>query len=807
MAIRIPVLERQVAPPGEAAQPRQSPERAGALGGQVADASFALARQADQLDDRIRQQRDVIDVSRSVADARLFWVRRQSELEAEAGVDGGGHEARLTQEFADYQAEALNRVSPTARGYLQARMEGLQTSLLSRALEFERGRRVAATVRAFADTQDKSLAAVYQDAAQFEPAIGDLSGLIKANGYLPADKKAELLRSMEAQAATSLLAGMIDRGELDAAQARLASGQFNAALGPRGLNQMSDQLQRARDREERLAAQAERTRLAQLAVKVRAGIRDDLAAAEFQGTGAGRGGAWLVGDDQVLEVYGPERGAEILDQRDAARELHSARLAIRTASPEDEARLLSESAPQAGAGYAKGVRRFAALQRAYNEKAAGLSKSPGDWVLQNEPAVVAAFRDAGTNEGGLIAAGRLSLEVQTRMGVPAERREILGRTQAAQIVSRLNAASPDEAVSALDREGLPKQYGAELWPVVYGELQRAGLAGAVIALPLVADPVAKSDLAIAVRTPRDDLIRAVRPDDAKEIEKKLGDAFVPLRRSLGRAIDGAQRGNDLFDAAQRLALRYVGQGRSASEAAVQAFDRIVGDRYEFDGADGFRVVRPMTPGDMRRAVDALLSSLTPADLAAPAAGRDGLPDEQRREQLLATLRAGGMMLANNETDSGVVLLDRAGTPVRRANGSPIEIGTRDVPALLNAAAARGAAEARAAAATTDAEREAAQRAIREAGAAMWQALTSSSDERFADRFRRTMTQPSASWFPDQPLTSNVDLLDVARRAFTSRDIQTMAPAERDRVLQQLDRTDPRLAARLRQQLREAGGAP
>ena len=76
MALRIPVIDRQVSIPGDAGQPRVAPQQAGALAGQVSDAAFGLARQADQLDDRIRAQRDVVDISRAVADARLHWVRR-----------------------------------------------------------------------------------------------------------------------------------------------------------------------------------------------------------------------------------------------------------------------------------------------------------------------------------------------------------------------------------------------------------------------------------------------------------------------------------------------------------------------------------------------------------------------------------------------------------------------------------------------------------------------------------------------------------------------------------------------------------
>lgn len=806
MALRIPVIDRQVSVPGDAGQPRVSPQQAGAVAGQVSDAAFGLARQADQLDDRIRQQRDVVDVSRALADARLHWVRRAAELEAAAPADGAGHEQALTAEFQAYQQEQAAKLSPTARAYFATRLEGLQSSLLGRALEFERVQRVTSTVNAFADAQAKSLAAVYQDARQFEPALGDLRGLIAGNAYLPAAKKDELLRRMESEAASSLLSGMIDRGDLDAAKARIGGGEFNQALGPRGLNAISDQLQRAFDRREAQAAAAERSRLAQLAATVRAGIRDDMAAAELRGAGAGRGGAWLVPDDQIRAVYDPDQAEQLIDQRAAAVDLHTARLQLRTASPEEREQLLAAGAPKDGPGFARASRRYGALLRADAERSAAVAASPGDWVFAADAGVAQAFADAQGKPGGIEAAARLTLQVQERMGIPEHRREVLGKTRAAQLAAQLNAATPDEAVKALDRDGLPRQYG-EHWPLVYAELQRNHLAGAVVALPLVTDPVAKSDLAIAVRTPVATLKAAVTPDQEKDLAKALDSAMVPLRRSLGLATDGAARGNDIRDAVHRLSLRYVGMGQSPADAVKAAYDRIVGDHYQFDDRDGFRL-RGASPADARRAVEVLLTLTSAEQLQAPRAdgsAQGQLPDDERRRALLEMLRAGQYVLATNERDDGLVLLDRTRTPVLDRRGQRIEIATRNIPMLLEARRTMEASSRAASDAATEAERAAVAQSLREAGAAALRFLMAPPDGTFRERFQRAMTQPQSSWSsPAQPLTEPIDVLDVARRAFQGRDFLEMSAAEQERVLRQLDRTDPRLAERLRARSRSSG---
>lgn len=686
MAIRIPVIDRQVSIPGEIPQPRQSLERAGAGAGQVADAAFGFARQAIAMDEKIREQRDIIDVSRALADARLHWVRRSQELEAAAPADGAGYEQQFTQEFSDYQKQALERLSPTARPFFQTRIEGLQSQLLGRAMEFERGKRVAAQVNAFVDTQNKSLAAVYQDAGQFEPVIGDLTATIKANAYLPSDKKEELLRTLQGDAAVALLSGLIDRDQLNDAKRRLSSGEFNLALGPRGLNAFSDQLQRAFDRREARAAAAERSRLAQLAVTVRSGIRDDMAAADARGAGAGRGGAWLVSEEQIRAVLQPEQADQVIDQRDAAVELHNARLQLRTATPEEAVALLQAAQPKEGPGYAKAQRRYNAFLSAARERVTQLGNSPGDYAVMNDPGVAAAFARAEQDPQQSEAAARLTLHVQERLGVPVEAREVLGASRAKQLAARLAAVSPDDAVKALDRDGLPRQFG-ESWPIVYAELQRAGLSGAVIALPLVSDPVAKTVLATAARTPLAELKKAATPEIEKDLNKALDSALVPLRRSLARAPDGTQRGNDLRDAIAKMSLIYVQGGQSPQDAVKLAYDQVVGRNYEFDSDDGFRVRKPFTVADARKAVDVMLQQLNADSLQTPppSPGALGaLPDAERRRALLNVLRNGGVTLATNETDNGLVLLDRTGTPVKDKDGRRLELLNANIPNWIKA---------------------------------------------------------------------------------------------------------------------------
>jgi hypothetical protein len=159
------------------------------------------------------------------------------------------------------------------------------------------------------------------------------------------------------------------------------------------------------------------------------------------------------------------------------------------------------------------------------------------------------------------------------------------------------------------------------------------------------------------------------------------------------------------------------------------------------------------------------------------------------------------VLATNETDSGVVVLDRTATPVRTANGQRLELRFRDVPQVLDAASRAQAARTDQTALQAQADRQAAAgRAVEQMQSVVRSAMTPP-PEGFAETFRRSMSAPSLSILPSGPLTAPIDLLNL----FRSRDILDMSPAEQTRVIERIARTDPAAAQLLRERIARARG--
>jgi len=1036
MAIRIPTIERQASIPGETYAPRQAPERAGAGAGQLADAAFSFARQADAISDRIRQEQDIADVGRAMADGRVHFIKVARDLEASAPADGTGHEQRVQQAFDAWTGERLAQVSPTARPYLQTRLEALRAGLIGRALEFQTALRVGARVRGFEETINGNLSAVYQDGRQYEAAIGDLTGQITATQDLPEYKKTELIQKMRERAAVALLNGMIDRKEFDAAKRRIDAGEFNAALGPEKLNTLRDQWQRGVDRARHEAEVAAARAKAAQAKEFRRKYADDLAAADALGTGAGQGGGFLVSDDQLRAVFddradeliearsdriatyninrqvagmtrdqmdevlreaapaagpgmagrlknwtrtvravtarrdelnktefddvkrklendyaaaeltgqgageggawqvsdetlqrvlGDKQAADIIAARDEMKRFNQLGRDAAAMEPSERAELARITAPEQGRGdFAGALKRYknflgvldglnradaqqrrhetdrrvaddlASFQRrgtgagqngerlvtyqdlvdvygpatadkleeeyrsqaeatanirdlartgaagdqarlnarvpagpGYAQRAAAedrlvaaiadkrraLADDPAGWVIANVPEIASAFsaaiRPDGTIDEDLRAsATQALLDEQERQGVPRAQQALLGKARAAAEVERLGGLDVDRRATELGAT-LPRFYGAS-WPAVFGELQRAGLSGAEIAIPLVQDPKARVELTAALARPHAELLKAAGADAKKDLDKDLPVLLDNLRRSLGRATDGSARYSGIATAVEKLALRYAGAGMSTSEAARKAYDEIVGQRYEFApmSEGSYRVPRrpDLTPASTKVAVEFALSEMRPTDLADVAASRPGTKAGDDNAKLLDTLRRGGFVLTNNANDTGVLVLDRSGVPVETAKGKPLEILFSDVAGLNQLKDARDDLER----AKARAEQDAAAARSRDMAAAALQreidaarALAARQDEiGFARSFREVMTRPAE---PSKPwLDVNIDLLDIASRWLNLRDIYGLEPDEQKRALERIRQKDPQRARMLQERIDPAG---
>jgi hypothetical protein len=675
---QLPQINRQQSIPDAGFAPRQNVGEAGAGFELASRAAASFADQQAAIESRRQHERDVLDSAKTIADSRLYWTKRSLELEQNAPEGAPDHTAAVQKEFGEWRQKTLEGARPSVRNYLESRLTGLEEHLIGGAMRYEAGSRGRKAARELDGTINTSLNAVYTDPGQLNAVLGDLGATINATGALPEEVRGELLAKTRQRGVRAAYSGMIDRGQASAVLKDLQAGTWSAWMTPELTNQLSDQAHRAVDRQRAEGERISRERESRARASIVGGLTDDLVAAETIGQGPGQGGAWLVSDDALRAAYksDPAVAEEAIANRNRKVAYAQTRQRVALTSPAEDAALLA--AKPAGENFKEQLREYGQVAKAIETKRQALAQSPADYVTQISPQVRDAFTNAGDDPAKLSQAVELSLQAQAQLGVPEHRRQAIGTQQAANLVERVMGLPDEQRAQAFD--GLAQQYGRH-WPGVYREMVGQKLPPTMQALATTTNPRARVDLVRAATTGEKALKEGVASTDRNDIDKELLELMAPLRKSLQFAPNGTEVGNTRQEAVTLLAYQYRLQGRGVREAARDAFAAVLGDRYDF--ADTSTIVARMPTGrgsEVRRAADLVARTLDPAELAAPAA-RPGekLTDDERRDAYAQTLRAGRYVWANNENDTGLVLLDAARNPVRRTDGKRVELDFSNMP--------------------------------------------------------------------------------------------------------------------------------
>jgi hypothetical protein len=159
--------------------------------------------------------------------------------------------------------------------------------------------------------------------------------------------------------------------------------------------------------------------------------------------------------------------------------------------------------------------------------------------------------------------------------------------------------------------------------------------------------------------------------DAKDVRDKLQGYFEPAARTLmAQSTGGLSAATSIMEQAEKLAFVYKSQGKSAGDAAKQAYDEVIGWKYEFTPT--YRVPRDQQPNLVTRGASYALSDL----------GRIALFDSpypmganNRERQSLDAIKANGYWVTN-EDETGLVLKvrgkDNSEYTAYRADGKAVE---------------------------------------------------------------------------------------------------------------------------------------
>lgn len=666
-ALQTPLLARQPALPDPLAGGMLA---AGKMLGEVAD----IAGRAAMLQ---RLQDERLGVARTLAEEREAWTK-DLQTRQEQALPGAPDFAKGVYEAFDKRSEELlsnDRLSAHGREELQLRLYSFRNEIGEKAQSFEAGARLVKR-QDDADVVLRGAAAdVARDPSAFGERLSDAQSAIRALGLPPiyADRK---LKEAAGSLANSALVSLADR-DPRAAHAALNSGAFDLYLDPEKRVQLGHYIASEGKRLAAEAAAKEREARAEARVTVTLQLQDAHAA-------WGRGETYTgpVPDDaQIMRAFkNPEEAARVISGMRVARDGAAVATTLALLPPDRRRAIIEQYRPE-GENYRLEAETYDHLTRQNAMLQKMQADDPAGYVARYSPQLqklagdAQKAQDAGQDDvahGLRSRAAALSLQLQAEAGTPEHERRILPKAMAEGLTARMNAMPGDAKGDAV--EGLKKTWGDQ-WPTIFRELRASGLPDEFEALAWVKDPAARKRLGENLNN-----LQALH-DTAGPAARKVRDAvfenLADIRSSLSFAPDGPSAFQRMEKAVTVQALSYVGAGMEPADAATRAYKDVVEHNWDFvkqPGGVTARAPKGML-GNVQGLADRTLSGLTPDMLADPggesAATRDLTPD-QRRQQLAVSLKNSPLWV-NNGNDDGLILLDRAMRPVRRADGKPLEI--------------------------------------------------------------------------------------------------------------------------------------
>lgn len=218
-------------------------------------------------------------------------------------------------------------------------------------------------------------------------------------------------------------------------------------------------------------------------------------------------------------------------------------------------------------------------------------------ALANDPTATpqarnAAARDLATRQE--IEQARLGVAPENRRMVPDAYIEAFNRS----VAKAADSDDPNARIGLIAQVQREAQTWGEYWPAVMRQLAPTSQP-IVRAIAAGADPAAMTRL---LALPKNEnpaaILKEQNETKAKDVDTALNNAFAPFLRSLV----GAQKDRDYpgyYDLGRKLAALEVRDGKSADDAAANAFKALVGGRFEF--RDTYRIPKSagVAPDDVQ----------------------------------------------------------------------------------------------------------------------------------------------------------------------------------------------------------------
>ena len=408
--------------------------------------------------------------------------------------------------------------------------------------------------------------------------------------------------------------------------------------------------------------------------------------------------------EDFVRTYGPDRGASAFQDYQGQLQLGTDVQSVSGLKPEEQDALLRSYEPKPGDGYAAALKRQQILGNAVAQSNAERAKDPGAFAVRFLPAARDSWNtlattlanpqatDADRNAAARDFVNKTTME-QQRVGIPADQIRVVPQYYVDSIGKSLSdSATSDDPQKRVGLIGQVQQQAAmwgDAWPQVMRQLapQTQPLVRAIAA---GADPVAMTRLLSLGKDEKPaQLLKEQSEVKADALNKSIDQAMAPFLSSLV----GRQRDRDYtgyYNLATQLGALYVRDGKSADDAAAQAFKDLIGSRYEFK--DSWRM-----PKSSGVAVDDVQAGTVAARNIIAEGGRTPIParrfsafgiqpavddmtlgETNRSDSLTKFARDGKWVTAPDNSGLNLAYGDKF---VRTENGAPLKLSWSDLAKL------------------------------------------------------------------------------------------------------------------------------
>lgn len=380
---------------------------------------------------------------------------------------------------------------------------------------------------------------------------------------------------------------------------------------------------------------------------------------------------------QDFERRAPGDGVRLFAEYQKEQQLGTDLQTVNTMGPEEIARLRDSYTPTTGPGAKLADERRDILERAIASSIKQRADDPAGFAVRtasNVKDAAAALAQSQTQsiDQQRAAADRYAVVTtaeQKRLGILSPR--LLTDQQAAALGAQFKQQADGGNDAAQLMKTMATVWGNN-WPRVFGEIYK-DLPPVAQVLGALGPQVDSATSALIVQTAGmkpEELKAGLVPTVVTDVGVKTQAEFEGLKKTMSWQAGGLSQFSTLYNAAEKLAYVYVGQGMSASDAAAKAFNNTIGRNYTIEA--NMRIPKSLDSKQVLMGADRIFRDLPNMEFALPTGIPAGLAPKDAQAQYADGLKSAGIWVTSGD-ETGLILYDSiARTPVRTKDGKDVK---------------------------------------------------------------------------------------------------------------------------------------